>query len=357
MSSIEFEFLDSSTKKEKMKIILGRTILLKIVPDQEKQAILSGDLVKKFVSTTDLCHDDVRSLVDNLMLQEAILTAPSFVQTLIQNKEKIETLAGVADWFQPLLSPIAKSKLFRKIESESSKEEGVIGDLMKNLMKQEDYRSDFLRRTLGRIDKKQLRIDEKQLLVIDKDLEKKTGLKLLIPSTLFICSKCKAIVWNQAIAAKKCFSCNATISDENIERIPISKIPDEIKRVWQSNLWFEAYFSSILRRLGCKTWTSVHAMGASGVLHEVDVLAIRKGTVHICECKTGKVTRNQVFNFCIKASDLRAHISILALIGKLPEPETREFLNKYPSIITLENMGQRREVDIIRDLKKALSKT
>jgi len=96
MNSIEFEFLDSSTKKEKMKIILGRTILLKIVPDQEKQAILSGDLVKKFVSTTDLCHNDVRLLVDNLMMQEAILTAPSFVQMLIQNKEKLETLAARA---------------------------------------------------------------------------------------------------------------------------------------------------------------------------------------------------------------------------------------------------------------------
>jgi len=52
---------------------------------------------------------------------------------------------------------------------------------------------------------------------------------------------------------------------------------------------------------------------------------------------------------------LKAHLSILALIGELPEPETREFVKKYPSIITLENMGKIREADILADLKHRLS--
>jgi Holliday junction resolvase len=95
-------------------------------------------------------------------------------------------------------------------------------------------------------------------------------------------------------------------------------------------------------------------MGASGILHEVDVLAIRKGTVLVCECKTGKVSRNDVFNFCTKASDLKAHISILALVDELPEPQTREFLKKNPAIIRIENMGKKKEIEVLNDLRQRL---
>lgn len=111
----------------------------------------------------------------------------------------------------------------------------------------------------------------------------------------------------------------------------------------------------LLRKLGYKTWTGVHVMGASGILHEIDVLAIRKGTVLNVECKTGKVSRNAVFNFCTKVGDLKSHVSILALIQKLPESETREFVKKNPAIIRLEDMGKRRESEIVNYLKGRLT--
>lgn len=93
----------------------------------------------------------------------------------------------------------------------------------------------------------------------------------------------------------------------------------------------------------------------SGILHEVDVLAIRDGTLVICECKTGKVTRNHVFNFCTKANDLKAHVSILAMLGELPEPETRNFVKRNPAIIRLENMGKMNEGEIKAELRNRLS--
>lgn len=139
-----------------------------------------------------------------------------------------------------------------------------------------------------------------------------------------------------------------------MERIPIVKVPLEIRQVWQSNLWFEAYFAHLLQKLGCKTWTGIHVMGASGMQHEVDVLAVKDDTVIISECKTGKASRNEVFNFCTKLGDLKAHVSIWAQIKELPEPETRKFVQKNRAIIKLENMGKMKDADILTYLKKEL---
>lgn len=346
---VSYEYLDSSIREKNITVILGKNILLKLVEDSNKQTLLRNSLVKKFVSIPNLCNDEVRSLINSLMEREAILTAPTFVQTLLQAKEKIESLEPFLELWERMLAPLKESKFAKAIERKTSEED----TFFKELFEQEDLLADLMLR-VGKIDKTRLREHEKELLAINKKIEEKTRIKILVPSTLFICPDCQIILGSPKIAQKKCYGCNREMSEENAERIPIYKIHDEIKNVWQSNLWFEAYFARLLRKLGCKTWTSVHAMGASGMLHEVDVLAVRKGTVLVCECKTGKVSRNNVFNFCTKVGDLKAHVSILALIGELPEPETREFVKKNPAIIRLENMGKKKEVDILTDLEHRL---
>ena len=47
-------------------------------------------------------------------------------------------------------------------------------------------------------------------------------------------------------------------------------------------------------------------------------------------------------------------MAILALLGSLPEPETREFVGKSPRIILLEKMGNFKEDQIIDKLIKRL---
>jgi len=67
----------------------------------------------------------------------------------------------------------------------------------------------------------------------------------------------------------------------------------------------------------------------------------------LCECKSGRVRREEVFNFWTKVYDIRSHFSMLALTGELPDPETREFLEKNPSVICLENLGKKTKKEII----------
>jgi len=116
-------------------------------------------------------------------------------------------------------------------------------------------------------------------------------------------------------------------------------------------MWFEDYMSRLLRAEGWKTWSSVYVLGSSGVRHEIDVLGVKGDYVLICECKTGHVDRAQVFNFWAKVYDIRAHVSILALIDELPEPETKEFVSKNPSVSLLEKLGNKRKKEIVGELK------
>lgn len=346
--------LDSSVREENPTIILGKNILLKIIEDLDKQVLLRNNTVKKFISISNLCNDEMRGLIESLLEQEAYLTAPSFLQMLMQGKDKLEALAPHLQWLGQILAPLMESKMLKAIEE--SVQGNIKEDEFEELTKQRpDLLADFMFRVKGQINKEQVLEYEKKLLSIDKEIEEKTGFRITVPSVLFVCPKCKAILFTSEIANRKCLSCNRAITEEEIDRIPISKIPDEIKTLWRSNLWFEAYFANLLRKLDFQTWVGVHAMGASGILHEVDVLAIRRGGIIVSECKTGKVSRNDVFNFCTKMSDLKAHVSILALIKELPEPETREFVKRNPAIIRLENMGQKKEQEILRDLEQRLS--
>ena len=148
-------------------------------------------------------------------------------------------------------------------------------------------------------------------------------------------------------------SCNKEIGE--VERIPIYKVRENIKKIWFNNLWFEAYLGKLLEKLGWKTWVGVYVMGALGVPHQIDVLGIRqsKGIVLAVECKTGKFSRNDVFNFCTKIGDIKAHIAILALLEELPDPATREFVKKNPAIIRLENMKNIDEKEIFSKLETA----
>jgi len=346
--------LDSSVREENPTIILGKNILLKIIEDPDKQTFLRNSTVKKFVSIPNLCNNEMRELIERLLQQETYLTAPSFVQALMQGKDKLEALAPFLQWLEQVLTPLKESKIFKAVEMDV--QGNFEKDEFKKLAEQSpDLVADFMFRVKGEVDKEQLLEYERKLLSIDKEIAKKTGFNVTVPSVLFVCPKCKKRLFSNEIASKKCLSCNEIISEEQIDRIPISKIPDEMKILWRSNLWFEAYFANLLRKLDFKTWVGIHAMGASGILHEIDILAIRRGVVVVGECKSGKVTRNDVFNFCTKISDLKAHVSILALIKELPEPETREFVKKNPAIIRLENMGKRKEEEILVDLEQRLS--
>jgi hypothetical protein len=343
------EELDSSyVQEENIVLILGRTIILKMIENKQITDLLNTENSKKFVSIKNLCNDEIRLLIDKLMEKEVYLTAPSWLKKLMQGKDKLAQLEPALKWFGEITRDIAQSEL-AKVMAKKLVEESKLDE---ELLKREDLRADLLFRVKGEINTKQLKNYESNLQSIAKKIKEKTGFRILEPSTLFICPNCKVVLDEKEIDSKKCLSCNKEIGEA--ERIPIYKVGENIKKIWFNNLWFEAYVGKLLEKLGWKTWVSVNVIGTSGVLHQIDVLAIHKskGTVLVAECKTGKVSRNEVFNFCTKIGDIKAHMAILALIDELPDPATREFVRKNPAIIRLENMKNLNEDNVLSDLRK-----
>jgi alkylhydroperoxidase/carboxymuconolactone decarboxylase family protein YurZ len=344
---IKWEPLDSSLQEENITLILGKNILLKIIEDPEKQMLLNESVVKEFISISNLCHDEVRSLIEELMEEEErILSDGHFYALYDIISRNIIPRDIISDFL------IVNDKKIAAVEAKKSKRSGKGGKFFEGAFK-DTFRRYFL---FGKVDEKFIQEKNKKLISLGSEIKERTGFDMLVPSNLLLCPDCKTILSiGEFKGNKKCHRCEKEIKRENAARIYVHKVREEIKEIWKNNLWFEAYVARLLRKLDCKTWTSAHVMGASGILHEVDVLAIKDGTVLVCECKTGKVSRNDVFNFCTKAGDLKAHISILALIGELPDPETREFVKKNPAIIRIENMGKMKEDEILEFLTTKLS--
>jgi len=344
---ISIEQLDSSTTQENITLILGKNILLKIVENPEKKLLLEDNLVKKSISIPDLCYDDTRLLVEELIQMDKHRSMDlgrfldtGFVETGPQN-DSVPVFPTSGD-----------------------DEEGARTAKMREAFEKIDFK-DIINRLsevqlslvelLGKADKKRIIQQNMKAVEIGSKIKQATGFDILVPSNLLLCPTCGVILSTEEfLDSKDCLICKKQVEREQAERIYVHKVHDIIGKIWERNLWFEAYMARLLRKLNCKTWTGVHVMGASGILHEVDVLGIVDGTVLICECKTGKVSRNDVFNFCTKAGDLKTHVSILALIKELPEPETREFVEKNPAIIRIENMGRKKESKILDDLRQGL---
>jgi hypothetical protein len=345
-----YEWLDSSAKEENLTIIIGKNILLKIIEDKKKQVSLSDPIVKEFVSIPNLPNNSIGLMVDQLIDQDVYLDTPPFLRNIIANKDKFEQSMKEVEVFMKLFQPFIDSQFVKGFEKVIKFEE----EKAKEMAEDKELIQDLMFRVKGQVDEKFVRAYEENLLSISEKFEEKTGVKIIVPSNLFVCQKCNARLWDKEIADKKCLSCNSPINQSNIKRIPIYRVHEGIKNIWKSGLWFESYLAGRLTKLGYKTWTGVHVMGASGILHEIDVVAIKDGTLVVGECKTGKISRNDVFNFYTKNGDTKAHFSIYALIGSFPDPQTRDFVKRNPAIIRLENMGNMDAPEVLSKLEQGL---
>jgi hypothetical protein len=344
------EWLDSSAKKENPTIIIGKNLLLKIIEDERKQVLLNDPIVKEFASIPNLADNVTGQLVDELIDQDEYLDIPPLFRNIIADKDKFEQSMKGMETFIKLFQPLADSLFVKGYEEVVKFEEEKVKEIVQN----KELIKDLMFRVKGQVDENFVHAYEKNLLSISEKFEDKTGVKIIVASNLFVCSKCNARLFDKEIANKECLSCKSPINQSNIKRIPIYRVHEGIKNIWKSGLWFEAYLAGRLSKLGYKTWTGVYVMGASGILHEIDVVAIKDGTLVVCECKTGQISRNDVFNFYTKIGDTKAHFSIFALIGSFPDPQTRDFVKRNPAIIRLENMGNMDASEVLSELKQGL---
>jgi len=349
--------LDSSVREEDVTVLHGRNLLLKIIEDQEARHFLASEDVRQFLETEDLCLKDLGHVMNRMLeledqndrrLAEGGSSYVLDVPFRMHYRRFKSRRAMLRDW--KALVPIS---IWKHAELPAEH----IAVLKK--------RNEASMRELRKVDRELVRL-EKEVKRFNRDLD------VLYPSVLLRCSRCGSPVYKRGRPTRRtsllglqpvkgeikglirCLVCGYEISREKAHRTYLHIVKEPIRRLWGSNLWLEDHISRLLTSMQWRTWFHVNVLGSSGVRHEIDVLAVKQSFVLVCECKSGSVSRQDVFNFWAKVYDIRSHMSMLALIEHLPEPETREFLRKNPSVLLLENLGEKRRNQILQELSQSI---
>jgi len=346
--------LDGSVREEDVTLLIGKNIVLKLVENRRIEQLLSRPEVKVLLETEDLCHTSLLEKMNSLLrlldwtnLEESL--PHMMIRNLYMHVYFLERRLRFARKVMPALRDL------RQVKKDSRK----FFDSIRNL-------------------------DQKIIELENKIREFNSDLAVTRPSIIFSCPQCNAPVIalrekpeeRQSIhrlrrptifrrfelqlgefkGSMRCLFCSNSITREAVNRHPVHEIIPTIEEVWKTGLWLEEYTASILRSLEWQTWTRVNILGTSGIPHEVNLLAIKKGFVLVGECKTGKVSREDVFTFSTKMTDLKSHLGLFGLLGELPEPETREFMKKNPAVTLIEKMCDLKRKDLIERFQHAIGR-
>jgi hypothetical protein len=308
--------LDKTASDSNVTLLLGSNILLKMFEDSESESLLKEITVKKLLNVENLTDDKTVNALD------ALLRTPGLTQVTTPSRDMTPT------WSMISWGSVLEKSYFEMIDDNTELEM---------------VSSDVLERR------------EKELLENEREVKELTGIQFLEPTVALLCPSCRRLLYiGEFRGTRTCPECKQDISRADATRLPIHKVPDTLRKAWEAGSWFEAYFAKLLRKLDWKTWTRVHIMGSSGVPHEIDALAVKSDNVIVCECKTGKTTRNDVFTFLTKTQDLKVQMGILSILGKLPETETRDFIRKNRLLFLLEDMREMKDGEIVEKLRQGL---
>jgi hypothetical protein len=357
--------LDSSTREEDVTLLHGRNLLIKLIQNKQIRDLLEERIVQEFLSTEDLCDKEFRLALSQILKFEEELNT-ELGSGLLHLREQTYRQAK---YYRKGTSPRRPMSFWSAAYSEFPSEEFEIS-LSERLLADLREGAVFFANRIERIDHDLLASEEK-LKRFNDDLE------VLEPTVVLRCPRCGIPVFKERKPLQvpkfqdrdlyeadivkgeikgpiRCVVCHFDFDRRSALRINLHILRDQIREVWNSHVWLEDYVSRILQSMQWKTWIRAHVLGSSGVRHEVDVLGVKESYVLVCECKTGNVSRQDVFNFWAKAYDIRSHVNMLALVEALPEPETREFVTKNPSLFLLENLGNKRRSEIVSELKSSI---
>lgn len=368
--------LDSSLQEESVTLLHGRNILIKLIEDQKTQYLLADSAVQLFLSTEDMTYKEFRETIQKMVKVD------DEIEEVMQGKY-VPTVA--LDYY----IEDARKRLDEIISGATRAEKKRKKEVSEVESKSVDLRKRITEVTINELSKK-----DEGIIAHEKRLKSfNNKLNILVTLAISRCPRCGNFMFeeestqalNRSTRSKsipsdvaysdiylsfdrstksgrlmevrekmQCPTCGKTVTPRNVQNLTLHRLHPSIKKVWKRNLWLEQYLSKILKSFGWKTWPHVHVLGSSGIRHEVDVLGVKDGYVLVCECKTGNVSRQDVFNFWTKTYDIRSHLSILALVQELPEPETRQFILKNPSVALLENLGEKKKKQIISELENGV---
>jgi hypothetical protein len=367
--------LDSSLKEDEATIIAGKHIILKSVERSDQKALLKDPYVQVFLRTPDLTYKDTIEKINRLVEIDCRLDTLAYQESFFGFAQSLFFDPGIRRKFlgkkadREFEESMKKSMEETKIETSFQDFSKVLKELKKMSEEEIDQFSETMSMVFTKLPEAyfefvQKTIDEsnKETLQIEKSLRTKNQeLELFESVAVPFCPHCKKSLflgeksrYGLIKESVNCGSCRKKVTNKNAKYLYMNKLRPNLLEVWNRGIWLEEYFASILRKIGWQEmWTHVLVLGASGVLHEIDTLGIKGSRVCLVECKTGKVSRTDVFNFWTKVFDIRSHISIYACLEEIPDPETRHFLQNNPSVILFEKIKEIHVDQLVQEVKNS----
>lgn len=134
----------------------------------------------------------------------------------------------------------------------------------------------------------------------------KSDLKILSHRILYYCPLCKRLYCSDEFKKKDCQCGEKIDSAKKVIREPIVFISQEVKTFFEKNMWLEHGIQSIFKKAQFETKCGVELLGNSGVMQEIDVLAVHKGENLriVVECKNRDIKRIDVYKLYGEMTDL-----------------------------------------------------
>lgn len=378
---MKFQPIDSAAAKEDALLIYGKNFLLKITEDKNAEMMAEKTSVRHVLEIDNLYTNEkkeavykLKKLDDRLHLLfnpesfaevglisgfDAVVPIGEYIQNYIDavSHTRMSEYLTSADYLRASLK-IGRTKASEKKGKESNRDDRK---------KEEELLESIKKRAiLGSTQnvKRLLQETDEEMKKLSQEIVGTGGMSLLLnPTNLFLCPECDVFLLRhrdapKSSASKKvahpkqrlqvgefldeasCPSCDKQYNRLNAKRYPIHTVKMEISELLSGDRWFEMYMARQMRLLGWdKVWTRCMVMGATGSIHEIDVLALKEDRLATIECKTGSVKREDIFTYWTKASDIRSQFNIFASILTLPDSDTRRFAKSYPGFLCLESMG------------------
>lgn len=167
------------------------------------------------------------------------------------------------------------------------------------------------------------------------------------------CAKCGAYIGEQDNLITKCPKCSIELKES--DKIGFTYLDKDTSVYFNGGIWFEDYMERILLTQGWKIWTHGNVMGASGIAHQIDILAIKEDKILIAECKTGHINTRDISHFIVQKIDIPSHFGLFLSLQDCSSKSTAS-LFKVSTSSLIDNIEKMNDSEIVEKINNHIQK-
>ena len=256
----------------------------------------------------------------------------------IQPRIKLPDVTGIPD-----LAKSAEMSFLKEIVKYSKDIKTVLGNYVKTW-------------TPTLTDKNPLVAYKIQIADISKSiiaLERTIGISVCDSHHLSFCIVCDAYVGEIDNLTTKCSQCGSVLSDGG--KLVLSYLDGLANTFLDSGFWFEDYIENLLVSHDWKVWTHGSVMGNSGIMHPIDLLAVKDRRVLIGECKTGTINTRDISHFLVQKVDIPSHFGLFLSLQPCAEKSTASFFDVSTSKL-IDDIGNKTDQQVLEQITNHIEK-